>query len=111
LNGLRILKEDTAATDERASLDFFYTTEPEHLWLQPIAHLRCHIVIEVQHGKIVGRLILKHAGLCRGVILHRTVTVEVVRCDVENYGDLRTEGLNRFQLEARNLEHHPSLWR
>src|SRR6185369_862558 len=111
LDSFRVLKEDIAAANERSPLNFPYSAEPEDLWLETATRLRRDFVIEIQHSEIVRRLVFENTRLGRSVVLHRTMAIEVIGRDIQNDGDLRTEGLDRFQLKTRNLKHNPSLGR
>jgi len=87
------------------------TAEPEHLRLQSGGKRVADLVVGVENGEVLGRLILEDTFLRRDVILHRTVTVEMIGRDVQNCGNMRAERLNRLQLKAGNLQHHPGICR
>src|SRR6185369_10342164 len=94
LDSFRVLKEDIAAANERSPLNFLNSAEPEDLWLETATHLRRDFVIEIQHSEIVRRLVFENTRLGRSVVLHRTMAIEVIGRDIQNDGDLRTEGLD-----------------
>ena len=76
-----------------------------------MARREADIAIGVKNRVVLRRLVFEDAGFGRDVVLHRTVTVEVIGRDVEDRRDMRTEGLDRLQLEARNLQHNPGVRR
>ena len=67
-------------------------------------------VIAIQHQEVFAGLRGKDALLGQGIVFERAVTVKMVRRDVQDDGDLRTEEFDRFQLEAGNLQDRPGVF-
>ncbi len=75
--------------------------------LQAIANAR--LVVGIQNGEIVRALVLEDAGLGGSIVLERVVAVKMIGRDVQHHRDLRMEGLDRLQLKAADLQHHPGV--
>ncbi len=64
-------------------------------------------VVRVRHERVVGLLEQGQAFLRRSVRAKIVVAVQVVGCQVEQYGDVRAQVLGVFELEARELRDDP----
>ena len=62
-------------------------------------------IVRVQHGEIVGMLVLENTGLGVDVSRKCPMAIQVVGRDVEHDRNSGTKTRNRLQLETRNLEH------
>ena len=69
--------------------------------------LRDTRVIEIADEPIGEALVGEDAILRFRVFVHRVIAVEVVGCDVQQYGDTWFERANRFELERRYLGDDP----
>src|SRR5579884_1242567 len=97
--------EDFAVTHEGALVHFFLAAEPEFLRFADRPQLHAGGVVRVENSEVAGSLVLKNPRLGRDVGLKRVVAVEVVGRDVQDYGYFSVEGINGFELEARDFEH------
>ena len=59
----------------------------------------------VQHTEILFCLILCNIKLSIPVIFHRSMAVQMIRCNIQYGADCRPECIYRLQLEAADLRH------
>jgi len=81
--------------------------KPDHPGLRTGRQSADSLVATVQNREIVAAGELDRARLDVDVPLERAVAVQVVRSEVEDHADMEARPVNRLQLEARKLEHHP----
>src|SRR6185437_1304832 len=91
--------------DTRAVRYLALAAEPRDLCPSPFGETYASFIVGVQHGEIAGPLVFEDPGLGIGVGLKCTMPVKMVRGHVEYDGNFRTEGLDRFQLKAGDLQH------
>ncbi len=106
-----IAEDNLAAADKRATLHFPLAAEPIDTGPQAGGEPGDRLVIGIQYREIGSPLIFEDARLGREIVRHAAVAIEVVRRKVQNGGDARAEALDRLQLKAGNLEHHPGIGR
>src|ERR1035437_3145072 len=94
---------------ERPARDFFQPAEPGHGRCRGRGHLDARLVVRMQNGEIVRALIFENTSLGRGVILKRIVPVKMIGGDIQHHRNSRMKALDGLQLEAANLQHHPSI--
>ena len=72
----------------------------------PARHQARETEFRVEHRVIVDRLVAENLALGEGVFLHRRVTIEMIRRQVEVHAHARTEIDDVLELERADLEHH-----
>ena len=87
--------------------------EKDHLRLQvlPLSEGAQHLVVVIQHNKIIRSLVGTDVLLDANVVLHAVMAVQVIRRDIRNRRDMRAEVNDGLKLEARCLEHRDRLLR
>ena len=89
-----------------ALLQLMHRAEPDDLWLQglPLSEFPKLRILIVQDDEILLGLVQRDAFLHLHVVLHRFMTVEMVRGDVGDAGDMRMEIHDGLKLEGAHLE-------
>src|SRR5205807_1809072 len=100
---------DAAGTGDGAALDLFTLPKPTDLRLNFTTDLHASRIINVEHSKVVRLLVLKDARLHGRIDLEGAVTIKMVRRDIQDCSDVRAKLDDGLKLEARDLEHIPSL--
>ena len=63
--------------------------------------------IDADHGNIIGLLRRKNIRFCSKIVVNITVTLKVIRGDVEECRRPEAQVCNQAQLIGRGLQHHP----
>ena len=103
-------EEDASIAYESAMVHFFLSTEPENLGFRSCRQRYATGIVSIQHCKIIRLLVLEDPSLCIYIGFEGSMTIKMVRSDVQNYRYFGPEGLDGFQLKTGNLEHNQSIW-
>ena len=102
-----ISKVNLRSAHQRSFFNLLFPAEPEQLRAATIRQSGRGRIVGIEHGKIIGPLILKDARFSVHVIRKSLVAIEMVGRDVQNHRDPGTKFDDRFQLEARYFQHNP----
>src|SRR5258708_5365884 len=104
-------KDDLIAAKKRSCIHFLLAAKPRQRRFDFALQVGTGRVVGVQDSEITGLLVLEDSRLRVYVGLKRVVAVEMVRSDIQDSGNPRTELLNALELEAGNFQDYVAVRR
>ena len=99
-------KMNIPIANERSLFHLALAAEPENLGACSRSEFDTRCIVRVEHGKVVGCLVLENARLRIHVVSKRTMTVKMVGRYIQHNSNFGVKAADGFELKTRNLEHN-----